>query len=231
MNKSDKIDLISKAMIEIQKEMKNVPKDGKNPFFNNAPYATLDATLDLIRPIATKHGVAVIQSVEDADFKPKVTTLLVHESGQYFESSCCAGEVKPGPQPFGSNVSYLRRYALQGIFSTTGDPDDDGNKVQEPTKSIQTEKPKTTLPTTTKPPVTPKAESTVSQPTTAPETWTKEKIEKILKKEEWMKCFAAGLMGYKGVGEKYLALGSDREKLMEWTDAEIEKKAGRDTGI
>ncbi len=132
MNKSDNIDLLSKALVQAQAEMPSVTMDAVNPFFKSK-YATLGAIIQATRPVLAKYGLAVSQlPVSDSESKMiGVETVLMHESGQWVGNTICAStDGKPGrsmSQDAGSVISYLRRYSLAAILGIYSDEDDDGN--------------------------------------------------------------------------------------------------------
>ena len=72
------------------------------------------------------------QLVESQDKKIGVTTILMHNSGEWLESTCWLelGDErgKSNAQVAGSIVTYLRRYSLASILGMYADEDGDGNK-------------------------------------------------------------------------------------------------------
>jgi len=135
---------LAKAFVGYWNDMANVWKDANNPHHRN-DYVTLEALLNKLKPVAKKHGLAFPQFLgETADGQMKMTTLVVHESGQTwtFTSSfplADAGKDKqsgkqraPGPQQSASASSYLRRYVLLSLSGVTGtDEDDDGEAASD----------------------------------------------------------------------------------------------------
>lgn len=128
MNKSDNIDLLSKALVKAQAEMPSVTMDATNPFFKSK-YATLGAIIQTSRPVLAKNGLAVSQMVGAFDNGTiGVETMLIHESGQYIGSTVAIRvEDKNAAQAAGSAITYLRRYSLAAILGIYSDEDDDGN--------------------------------------------------------------------------------------------------------
>jgi hypothetical protein len=129
MKKSESIKEIAISLAKFNGEIGRIQKDGSNPFFKSS-YATLDNIIDNVRPILQKHGLSIIQSTICEDEKVGVSTLLIHESGEWMETEpLMMKPVKIDPQQAGSVISYLRRYSLTSFLSLslgTG-PDDDGN--------------------------------------------------------------------------------------------------------
>jgi hypothetical protein len=127
MNKSESIASLSKALVLAQSEFPRVAFNSTNPYFNSN-YADLGAVIETSKPILKSHGLAVSQLVEGAAGEVGITTLLIHESGEYI-SSCVTILVdgKNLAQEAGKSITYLRRYALAAILGLYADQDNDGN--------------------------------------------------------------------------------------------------------
>lgn len=140
MKSSESIKNIAKALVDFQSEVKDPRKEANNPFFKSK-YVTLDALVDCVRPVLSKHGLAYIQSPSGDGQNISVTTLLIHESGEWIESDAFVMKAaKADPQGAGSAVTYGRRYSLQAVLGVTWcDEDDDGNACTF-TKSAPVEK-------------------------------------------------------------------------------------------
>lgn len=128
MIKSEQIELLTKALVSFQKEMKSVGFDANNPFFKSK-YATLTAIVDSSRALLSKNGLAVTQLVTG---EGGVTTLLLHDSGQFIGDTLTLKATKDDPQGHGSAITYARRYAYASILGIVSDEDDDGNVASEP---------------------------------------------------------------------------------------------------
>ena len=128
MNKSESITELAKALVKFHSVMGKVSKDAKNPFFKNN-YASLSNIIEAVTKPLNDNGLSVLQlpSIEG------LTTLLLHESGEWI-SSVSATPVKDAtdPQKLGSAITYARRYALGAILSLNIDEDDDGQKANKP---------------------------------------------------------------------------------------------------
>lgn len=61
MKTSEKIDLISKALCEAQKEVGAAIKGSKNPYFKSN-YADLAAVIDSVKEPLNSHGISFLQS-------------------------------------------------------------------------------------------------------------------------------------------------------------------------
>ena len=130
MNKSESITELAKAMVKFHSVVGKVSKDAKNPFFKNK-YASLSNIIEAVTKPLNDNGLSVLQlpSIEG------LTTLLLHESGEWI-SSVSSTPVKDAtdPQKLGSAITYARRYALGAILSLNIDEDDDGQKANTPPK-------------------------------------------------------------------------------------------------
>ena len=124
MKTSDNVDLISKAYVAAQADLKNAAFDKENPHFKSR-YATLAQVRDVISPALAKHGLAVLQATEMVESGFVIATRMVHESGQWFESVYPFQLDKP--QQMGSALTYARRYSLSAICGIASEEDDDGN--------------------------------------------------------------------------------------------------------
>lgn len=130
--------LITKAIIEAQKEMGNAIKDSSNPFFKSK-YADLNAIREACMPVLNKHGIAVLQPTAVFDGKNYIKTILLHESGESIESLTEIVYSKANDaQAQGSGITYARRYGLQSMVNV-GAEDDDGNKASVPAKEEKKE--------------------------------------------------------------------------------------------
>lgn len=127
MTSSNEIDKIALALVAFQEEVGNPKKTADNPFFKSK-YADLDEIINTIRPTLAKNGLCIIQSPEGEGSMAKVTTRILHSSGQWIEGTLSLTAVKNDPQGMGSAITYARRYSLAGICGLAQE-DDDGNSA------------------------------------------------------------------------------------------------------
>ena len=137
--KSDKIDKLAAALAKAQSEMKGAEKKSVNPFFNSG-YADLHTVIESSFPHLTKYGLSVIQGNDSKPGEFFVTTMLLHESGQWIRSKLKMPIEKVTAQSIGSTITYGRRYGLSAITGI-GQYDDDGNAAS--TKGVTKEHVKT----------------------------------------------------------------------------------------
>jgi hypothetical protein len=151
-----------KAFVAALSELRNPVKDSDNPFFKSK-YVELSTTLDHVKPVLAKHGLAIVQPVVERDGKTFVKTTVLHASGvmdmglypvvpkrprpvkdkkgEYLTVD--QGDGTDDPQAMGSAVTYARRYALCAALSIAGaGEDDDGNRAsrrsdEKPGKSLE----------------------------------------------------------------------------------------------
>lgn len=126
VKRSESIVNLAKSLAAAQGEMHNPKKDTPNTFFKSL-YADLAAVRDCVIPVLSKHKLAVTQLITEHDEKPACITILMHESGEFIETTMYLRPVKQDPQGIGSASTYARRYQLQSIAGVAAEADDDGN--------------------------------------------------------------------------------------------------------
>lgn len=141
MRTSEQIDKISPAFLTAQKAIKFAVKDAQNPHLKNR-YADLPSVIDAVKQALNESGIAIIQTAGDlVDGKMVLSTVLMHESGQWFRSDTTMPLTKQDAQGYGSAVTYARRYALSAMTGLYQD-DDDGNaasNVGQPRQNLNQE--------------------------------------------------------------------------------------------
>ena len=128
---SESLEKFAMALSALQKEMPTITfdssvkvttKTGGNYSFS---YASLPNIVETTRPLLAKHGLSVTQLTEEDN---AVTTLLMHNSGQYIGSTIkLKGGANMSAQETGSLITYARRYAYSAILGIVTDEDEDGN--------------------------------------------------------------------------------------------------------
>lgn len=138
MEKSQEIGKLAKALCGFQADMENVGKDATNPFFKSK-YATLENIITTAKPHLKKHGLAFAQFPSQVPLRGAeggvtsgLTTILMHDSGEWIESATPLNMKDQTPQAQGSAITYMRRYALSGVLGIATEDDDDGNEASTP---------------------------------------------------------------------------------------------------
>lgn len=120
---------LAKALAAAQAGIRPAAKDATNPHFKSR-YADLAAIHEACRDALSASGIAVVQCPSAEGALVTVTTMLLHESGQWLRSGLTMTARDAGPQSVGSAVTYGRRYGLAAMVGVVADEDDDGNAAQ-----------------------------------------------------------------------------------------------------
>jgi hypothetical protein len=147
METSEQINELAPALSKLQSSISNPVKDAKA---HHSRYASFPSVLNTIRPHLAENGLSIVQTSRKEELYGAmhviVTTRLLHSSGQWIQediSSAINMKAQNSIQDMGSLISYLKRYAIQGLVLIAGDDDDDGEAAArtQPTEQDQTEKP------------------------------------------------------------------------------------------
>jgi hypothetical protein len=119
---SAEIEKVAAALVAAQGEMTNPPKT-KTVHAGQKKYsfAPLPEIIDAVRPVLTKHGLAVVQLVRER----MLETRLIHTSGQWIGAAYTLPSLADS-QDMGSAITYARRYSLCAILGIAGEDDEDG---------------------------------------------------------------------------------------------------------
>lgn len=130
---SEGIEKLAAAVVAAQGEMTNPPKT-KTVYAGQKRYsfAPLPEIIDAVRPVLTKHGLAVIQLVRERILE----TRLIHTSGQWIGAAYSLPSLADS-QAMGSAISYARRYCLCAILGVAGEDDEDGEAATEAEQAAQ----------------------------------------------------------------------------------------------
>lgn len=141
MKKSEDITNLAAALLKAQAEIKNAPKSAINPHFRNK-YVPLDEMIPVCKEALNANGISFIQGAEQSEHGDvlHLSTMLLHTSGQWIESTLTMRPVKPDPQGIGSCITYARRYALAAICGVASDEDDDANAASHSPEPAKTAK-------------------------------------------------------------------------------------------
>lgn len=128
---SPSISLLAGALVKAQQALKPAIKDSANPFFKSK-YADLGSVWDACRDALQSNGLSVVQFPGFTEAGAALlTTILLHESGEWISGTAGAPLNKADAQSMGSAITYLRRYALAAVVGVVTE-DDDGNAASQP---------------------------------------------------------------------------------------------------
>lgn len=118
-----------RAIAAVQAEMPTLRKtETANVGKYKYKYIPLTDIWAALRPILTKHGLAVTNMTEGGNLK----TCVWHvETGECISSDHPV-DTKLQPQAFGSALTYARRYNLNSLFQIVADEDDDAAAAMRP---------------------------------------------------------------------------------------------------
>jgi hypothetical protein len=129
-SQSPQVNELFTALAKAQGELGHAEKDSTNPHFKS-DYASLASAIDASRKTLSKHGLAVIQTMQQSPSGWSLVTTLGHGSGQWIKSLTPILAARGDAQSFGSAVTYARRYGVLAIVNIAPDDDDDGNAASD----------------------------------------------------------------------------------------------------
>jgi len=159
MHNSTELKELSQALAQFQTLVSDIKKDGHVDVLTREgkkysyDYATLENLLGQVRKLLAQQGLSITQHIEgECNKSVRITTLLLHNSGQWLQSSLdlMVEEMrgKGWIQSVGATISYGRRYALMAILGITQSeesPEDEGEgdikkaspkRINAPVKTI-----------------------------------------------------------------------------------------------
>ena len=144
---SDNVSLLIEALINFQKDFHEVSlkKDKKNEHLRNS-YSTLDNILHTIRPLLTKNGLVIVQSLTGS----YLTSVLYHISGQSITTQMPFNPMSGNKgtndlQNLGGGITYAKRYQICAMLAISADVDDDAQSSQITKKELEPKKKVTTI--------------------------------------------------------------------------------------
>lgn len=140
LQRSESIENLAKALASFQSKVPTIKKDADNPFFKSK-YASLENIISTIRKKLSGCDLSIAQFPNG---KNGLTTILMHKSGEYLQSTVEFTAKDTSPQAVGSAITYMRRYALSAVLGLATDEDDDGNAASATQKKPST-KPERTV--------------------------------------------------------------------------------------
>lgn len=124
-------DGISASFVKAWQSCDNPPLDGVNPHYGNR-YASLKATLKVIRDACTICGLAYRQRLVIDEAGQFLVSDVMDESGESMELSRFPVSQGANPQAFGSALTYAKRQQAQADWGIAGEEDDDANDASVP---------------------------------------------------------------------------------------------------
>lgn len=122
MPKSASVAKITKAIMEVQQGVEPVARTMTGQIGNRTyKYADLNSVWSAVRPLLRDAGLVVVQMPSGDG----LTTLIMHESGEFIEETMRMAHPGNDPQAQGSAITYARRYALSAAFGIIAEDDDD----------------------------------------------------------------------------------------------------------
>jgi hypothetical protein len=120
---------IAPALVAALAGIKGAAKDSKNPHFRN-DYASLESVIEASREPLAANGLCVFQALgEIVEGRLTCTTRILHNSGEWVQSTFQMPLSKADPQGTGSTATYARRYSLMAALNLAA-VDDDAEAAQ-----------------------------------------------------------------------------------------------------
>lgn len=128
---------INAKFVRAYAAMANPPLDSVNPHFKNK-FASLKATLKVIRDACKPQGIAYIQTIHYGEPTNTITSFVLDEdSGDKITLSTFPLVFPADPQKRGSELTYAKRQLAQADWGLVGDPDDDAEAASKPEQPKQ----------------------------------------------------------------------------------------------
>ena len=113
-----------KSLIAFISEATDIAPDDFNPHFKNK-FASLSAHLAYLKPLASKHGLAILQMpVGDIDVVGVRNIIMHKDGGMIYSNALIPCDKGMQGQHAGSIYSYIRRYSLASIAGISLEDDD-----------------------------------------------------------------------------------------------------------
>ena len=129
---------LASAFAAAQGEMGNAQKNLTNSHFNSG-YADLATLRDVVMPVLSSHGIALIQMVNgDGSYVSVTTRIMGH--GEQMDCGSLTIPITGArnvSHAIGSAITYARRFQLGAVAGISATDDDDGNALKgvQPQKS------------------------------------------------------------------------------------------------
>ena len=113
---------IYQKLADAKKEIGKISKDSTNSFFKSK-YFDINALLENVEPILSKHGLMVLQPIS---VDMVCTEIYNVEKPEEVITSMIKLPESTNPQNLGSAITYYRRYTLQSLLALQAEDDDAG---------------------------------------------------------------------------------------------------------
>lgn len=127
-------DLHTEALIAFHDALTSVEDVAKSETADTGKYtysyASLSAILEEVKRACEMHGLALTQTPTMTEGMLAVYTKLIHKNGGEVNFDPIMLRLPAEAQPFGSALTYLRRYSLMTIFAISTE-DDDGKAATQ----------------------------------------------------------------------------------------------------
>ncbi|MFB9324260.1 ERF family protein, partial [Cryptosporangium minutisporangium] len=95
-------------------------------------YTDLDGIFTAVRDLFKENGLSIIQdayTLTDGSGPSvvSVTTMFIHQSGEWVKSEPLRVPASPNMQDLGGQITYMKRYSLSAMLGIATEKDDDGN--------------------------------------------------------------------------------------------------------
>jgi hypothetical protein len=194
---SEQINELAAALAAAQGEFPPIPKDctakiqTKKGGSYSFKYADLDTVLSTVRPVLSKHGLALVVDVysvknEGGERAMRATIRLLHSSGQWLETSGLAIAIDADAyanqpaQSSGSAATYATRYAVEALLSIRATDDQDGAEASGNHIEVQRRPPPQSAPQTGTRPALHDSLRSLLQEFHWPDEYKREYSEKLL---------------------------------------------------
>lgn len=130
MDKSETIANLAAALVKAQKAMPLLERTATGQVGTRSyHYVPLDVAMPAALKVLTAHGLGISQLVSHNEHGGVLTTMLLHESGEYIAADQPLYLEQDTPQKQGSAVTYARRYGLMAAIGMVADEDDDASAI------------------------------------------------------------------------------------------------------
>lgn len=128
---------LASALVAFQAEVTDVgkastatiqPRDKTKPAFG-FPYADLPTILAHVRPILTKHGLALVQDVICNGDHVGIATTVLHESGEKIAFGPLLLPVGDDNKQTGGSITSARRFAIMAALGIASMGEDQGDEA------------------------------------------------------------------------------------------------------